>query len=142
MRRHWLVLLIASAVLAAARDMRSRGRSMASLRTICWQPLHETYAIENSDGQWARLSARNLATVTAIAAEMRKYGPPDQPTMALVRDTPVVAVDDPPPQGVYLVSEPDAWVVRSVQSGCAFCVLTDADVLAIDAVHQRTLDLP
>jgi hypothetical protein len=115
---------------------------MASLRTICWQPLRETYAIENCDGQWARLSERNIAMVTAIAAEMRKYGSLTQPTMALVRNTPVVAIDGPPPQGVYLVNESDAWVVRSVQSGRVFCVLTDTDILAIDVVHQRTVDRP
>jgi hypothetical protein len=113
--------------------------SMASLRTICWRTEGPYYAIENTDRQWARLSARNLATITTIAAELRASGSPAHLATALVSDVRWIAFDATRPPGVYLVSEPDAWVARYVHSGRAFCVLTDADLLTIDAVHQRAL---
>jgi hypothetical protein len=113
--------------------------SMTSLRTIRRRTGSPYYAIENTDRQWARLSARNLETITTIAAELRVSGSPAHLTTALVSDVRWIAFDATRPPGVYLVNERDAWVARYVHSGRAFCVLTDADFLAIDAVHQRTL---
>jgi len=110
---------------------------MATLRSICWRTQGAYFAIENSDGQWARLSYRALAQALRFAQELQDSGKTTKPNVNLVSDIPWFDTEGKWTAGIDIDGEQGNWVAIYMHSGQPFCTLSDADVLAIEFTDRH-----